>query len=157
MLSEFGTYKTVKARVWPWLSGKSSPILLSCSLFARQRQGYLRRERYQDSENGSSQGHNLALTGLCVPSSLDSGASMRWSANPQSGIKSPFPGPRFVLALAEIRRPVVQIKAVDKDDLVDTRTRRSARTRSLPEPRIHRTSHARRHTIHLYLRQVYIR
>jgi len=30
---------------------------------------------YKDfrTENGSSQGQNLALTGLCVPSSLDSG------------------------------------------------------------------------------------
>ena len=34
---EFGTYKTVKARFWSWLSGKSPQTLLSCSLSARKR------------------------------------------------------------------------------------------------------------------------
>jgi len=29
---EYGTYKTVKARFWPWLVGKSPDNLLSCSL-----------------------------------------------------------------------------------------------------------------------------
>ena len=37
--SEYGTYKTVKARCWPWLSGESPLSLLSCSLFARKRYG----------------------------------------------------------------------------------------------------------------------
>ena len=37
---------------------------------------------------------------------------------PQSMIRSPFSGPRFVLALAGHRRPVVQIRATDKDDLI---------------------------------------
>ena len=34
--SKFGTCKTVTARFWPWLLGKSPYNLLSCSLFARQ-------------------------------------------------------------------------------------------------------------------------
>jgi hypothetical protein len=34
--SELGTCKTVKARFWPWLSGKTPFNVLSCSLFARQ-------------------------------------------------------------------------------------------------------------------------
>ena len=29
--------KTVQARIWPWLSGETSYILSSCSLFARRR------------------------------------------------------------------------------------------------------------------------
>ena len=33
-----GTYKTVRARFWPWLSGKSPYNLLSCSLLRRRRQ-----------------------------------------------------------------------------------------------------------------------
>ena len=37
-----GTYKTVKARFWPWPSGKSPYNLTSCSLFARKRTGNLR-------------------------------------------------------------------------------------------------------------------
>jgi len=32
--------------------------------------------------------------------------------------KSPFSGPRFVLALAGIRRLVVRIKATEKEDLI---------------------------------------
>jgi len=32
--SEYGTYKTVKARFWPWFSGKDPLNLVSCSLFA---------------------------------------------------------------------------------------------------------------------------
>jgi len=36
---EYVTYKTVKARFWPWLAGKSPYNVLSCSLFARQRRG----------------------------------------------------------------------------------------------------------------------
>jgi len=32
-----GTCKTVKAKFWPWLSGKSPYNRLSCSLFARTR------------------------------------------------------------------------------------------------------------------------
>ena len=31
--SEYGTHKTVNARFWPWLSGKSPSNLLRCSLF----------------------------------------------------------------------------------------------------------------------------
>jgi len=34
------------------------------------------------------------------------------------GIKSPFPGRRFALALAGIGRRVVHIKEIEKDDLV---------------------------------------
>jgi len=34
--SELGTYKTVKARFWPWLSGESPENLLG-SLFTRKR------------------------------------------------------------------------------------------------------------------------
>ena len=37
LTSEHGTYKTVKARFWPWFSGKSPQHLLTCSLFARKR------------------------------------------------------------------------------------------------------------------------
>ena len=33
----YGTYKTVKARFWPWLSGKGRQKLSRCSLFARMR------------------------------------------------------------------------------------------------------------------------
>ena len=35
--SEYGTSKTVEARLWPWLSGKSHQNMLRCSLFTRQR------------------------------------------------------------------------------------------------------------------------
>ena len=35
--SESGTYKTVKARFWPPISGKSPSNLSSCSLFSRRR------------------------------------------------------------------------------------------------------------------------
>ena len=35
--SEHGTYRTVTARLWPWLSGENPQNLLSCPLFARQR------------------------------------------------------------------------------------------------------------------------
>ena len=34
---EYGTHETVKARLWPWLSGKSPQILLGCSIFVRNR------------------------------------------------------------------------------------------------------------------------
>jgi len=37
---------------------------------------------------------------------------------PQSRITSPFSGPSFVLALAGIRWRVVQIKAIEKNDLI---------------------------------------
>jgi len=37
MSSELCTYKTVKARFWPWLSGKSPYFFGRCSLFARKR------------------------------------------------------------------------------------------------------------------------
>ena len=33
--SKLGTRKTVKARFWPWLSGKGRYILVRCSIFAR--------------------------------------------------------------------------------------------------------------------------
>jgi len=36
---ENGIYKTVKARIWPWLSGQSPGNLSSCSLFSRRRWG----------------------------------------------------------------------------------------------------------------------
>ena len=35
--SERGTYKTVKARFWPWLRGTSPYIVLSCPPFARKQ------------------------------------------------------------------------------------------------------------------------
>jgi len=35
--SEHDTYKTVKAKFWPWLSGRSPSNLRSCSPFARRR------------------------------------------------------------------------------------------------------------------------
>jgi hypothetical protein len=35
--SEYGTYKTVKARLWPWLQGTSPCNYLSCCVFARKR------------------------------------------------------------------------------------------------------------------------
>jgi hypothetical protein len=35
--SEHGTYKTVKARFWPWLQGKNRWHCSSCSLFVRKR------------------------------------------------------------------------------------------------------------------------
>ena len=43
--SEYGTYKTVKARFWSWLAGKSPQNVLSCSLFARKRYLVPRRAR----------------------------------------------------------------------------------------------------------------
>ena len=35
--SECGTCETVKARFWPWLSGKNPQNVFSCPLFARER------------------------------------------------------------------------------------------------------------------------
>ena len=35
--SKLGAYKPVKARFWPWLSGKSPENLETCSLFSRSR------------------------------------------------------------------------------------------------------------------------
>ena len=35
-LGEYGTYVSVKARFWPWLSGKLPQTFSNCSLFARQ-------------------------------------------------------------------------------------------------------------------------
>ena len=35
--SEYGTHNKVKARIWPWLSGKSPYNLLRRSLFTRKR------------------------------------------------------------------------------------------------------------------------
>jgi len=35
--SELGTYTTVEARFWPWLSAKNNHKLLGCFLFARKR------------------------------------------------------------------------------------------------------------------------
>ena len=43
--SEYGTFKTVKARFWPWFSGKSRLNLVRCSLLARKRTRGLRDER----------------------------------------------------------------------------------------------------------------
>jgi len=40
---ELGKQKTVKGRFLPWLSGKSSSNLSSCTLFARKR-GWKRQE-----------------------------------------------------------------------------------------------------------------
>ena len=34
---EYGRYKTVKARFWPWLAGESPQTLSSCPLFVRKR------------------------------------------------------------------------------------------------------------------------
>ena len=49
----------------------------------------------------------------------------RWrrkaTTSPQGGIKSPFPDPRFVQALAGSRRRVLLIKAIGKDDLIPLR------------------------------------
>ena len=39
MSSEYGTYTSVEARLWHWLSGKSPWQVLSCSFIARKRQG----------------------------------------------------------------------------------------------------------------------
>jgi len=36
--SECGTYKTVKARSWPWLQGKSPENVIRCPHFARNRE-----------------------------------------------------------------------------------------------------------------------
>ena len=35
--SEYGTYKTVKARFWSWLSGEGPRHISRCSLFARKQ------------------------------------------------------------------------------------------------------------------------
>jgi len=35
--SEYATHKTVKARFWPWISGKGPYNISSCPLFARKR------------------------------------------------------------------------------------------------------------------------
>ena len=48
--AERGTYKTVKARFWSWLSGGSPQNLSNCSLFARKRMQvptYLTESLYQ--------------------------------------------------------------------------------------------------------------
>ena len=38
------------------------------------------------------------------------------NTSPQSGVNSPFLGPRFVLALAKIQLPVIQIQAIETND-----------------------------------------
>ena len=43
--SEKGTYKTVQARSWPWLSGKSPDNRISCSVCTRRGGMALRRVR----------------------------------------------------------------------------------------------------------------
>ena len=45
--SGLGTYKTVKAIFWPWLSDKSSLNVLRCSLFARKRLATKRMQQWQ--------------------------------------------------------------------------------------------------------------
>jgi len=92
-------------------------------------------------ENGSSQGHNLALTVLRVPNFLDSGGT--GNRHVEDGgredqvsqnffravrqqrpvfrlqeTKSPFSGPWSVQASARIRRLVVQIEAIEQDYLL---------------------------------------
>ena len=54
--SEYGTYKTVKARFWPWLSEKSPEILSRCSSLGCFREG---REVSVEGKHGS---RNTALT-----------------------------------------------------------------------------------------------
>jgi len=54
--SEYDTYKRVKARLWPWLSGKSAQTLLSCSLFARQR-----------TSRNASDAFRMAAAAACQP------------------------------------------------------------------------------------------
>ena len=51
----FGTYKTVKARFWPWLWGRSPYFSLKCSLFARKRE-------IPDSGHTAESGESAALT-----------------------------------------------------------------------------------------------
>ena len=115
-----GTYKTVKARSWPWLSGQSPENLVSCSLLittgdyhhrvspcscecsSRKLVALIRKllplirklPVTRPSEEGTTQnvlpeiqGHNLALTGLCVPSSLNSegGLTMTSPKDPTVG------------------------------------------------------------------------
>ena len=57
----YGTCKTVKARFWPRLAGKSPSISFSCSLFARKRASRGDREQ-TEGLLPASQGQNLALT-----------------------------------------------------------------------------------------------
>ena len=55
-MSQVGTHKTVKARLWTWFE----PFLVLW-------RGGDSFEGVGQSENGSSHGHTLALTVLCVP------------------------------------------------------------------------------------------
>ena len=50
---------------------------------------------------------------------------------PQCGVKSPFGGPWFSLTLAGIRRFVVQIRSIEKSDLVRSRAAKAARSLAL--------------------------
>ena len=54
--TKFGTCKTVTARFWPWLSGKSPQNRLSCSFFARGT-----REGLGSHAEGGSVGDGAAL------------------------------------------------------------------------------------------------
>jgi hypothetical protein len=80
--------------------------------------------------NGSDQDQNLELTVSCMPTSLDGGrgdglrpghaeeVQRRPPVARLSRIKPPFSGPCLALARTGIRRFVVQIEAMDTDDLI---------------------------------------
>ena len=56
---KIGTHKTATARFWPWLSGRRTSTLPSCSLFARQRtwrRESLKTDEFIPHEGGSPVG-----------------------------------------------------------------------------------------------------
>ena len=67
---------------------------------------------------------DLARAQVCLPPSI--AAILAASTALRAGSNRPFSSPSFVLTLTGIRRLVVQIKAIDKDDLV--------RRRASPQP-----------------------
>jgi len=78
--SEYRTYKTVKARFWPWLSGESPHNLVSCSLFA----GFLRCGWGSHSHMVCARGHastRLLWHILALPQLFWSRHSLHFHAN----------------------------------------------------------------------------
>jgi len=62
-----GTYKTVTARFWPWLEGKSPENVSSCSLLARKRcMGWARKVDVRLPGKGNSNSHGARPVHLII-------------------------------------------------------------------------------------------
>ena len=86
LASEYGTYKTVKARFWPWLSAIKSS---SCPLFARKRRGGLGSGKGNSNSHGARPVHLIITmikwirtTRLSIKNSLSSGSGLSVRASP---------------------------------------------------------------------------